>query len=147
LTSFYLQLARDYDAQELIADLQSLDARLLIFLRRLRKIVVTIVWANDQISTKKLTRTEERIEGKEAIHLSQDGTQMKYTVMRHRARNLPSEQKREGVSESELLLAFPVDENNELKLDLQQVFAFLPIRDYGFKVSQGHGLQFFASLT
>jgi hypothetical protein len=72
---------------------------------------------------------------------------MKYIVMRHRARNLPSEQKREGVSESELLLAFPVDENNEPKLDPQQVFAFLPIRDYGFKVGQGHDLRFFASLT
>jgi hypothetical protein len=143
-TSFYLQLARDYNALELIADLQSLDARLLIFLRRLRTIVVTIVGPNDQISTKKLTRTEGRIEGREAIHLSQDNRQMNYIAMRHRARNLPSEQKREGVSESELLLAFPVDENNEPKLDPQQVFAFLPIRDYGFKVSHGHDLQFFA---
>lgn len=135
-TSFYLQLARDYNAQELIADLQSLDARLLIFLRRLRTIVVTIIGPNDQMSTKTLKRKEGHIEGKEAIHLSQDDTQMNYIIIRHRASNLPLEQKREGVSESEVLLAFSVDENNVPKLDPQQVFAFLPIRDYGFKVSQ-----------
>jgi len=134
-TSFYLQLARDYDTRELLSDLRSLNACLLIFLRRLRTIVVTIVGPNEQITTKELTRTEGLIEGQEAIHLSQDNTQMSYIVMRHRARNLPAEQKREGVSESEILLAFPVDENNQPKLDSQQVFAFLPIRDYGFKVS------------
>jgi len=139
-TSFYLQLASDYNAQELISDLQSLDARLLIFLRRLRTIIVTIVGPNDQIATKKLTRTEASIEGKEAIYLTHDATGMNYIVIRHRARNLPLEEKREGVSESEVLLAFPVDSDNQPKLTPQQVFAFLPIRNYGFKVSQGDNL-------
>jgi hypothetical protein len=133
-TSFYLQLASDYNVQELIDDLDALDARLLIFLRRQRTIVVTIYEVDKPMRTKKLTRTEGLIEGKEAIHLSQDEIPMSYIAMRHRARNLPSEQRRDGVSESELLLAFPLDENNEPKLDSQQVYAFLPIRDYGFKV-------------
>jgi hypothetical protein len=133
-TSFYLQLAGAYDVQELISDLNGLDARLLIFLRRLRKIVITIVGANDTPSTRTLTRAEGEIEGKESIHLREDGKGMNYLVIRYRARNLPPEEKRDGVRESELLLAFPVDDDNQPKVDAQEVFAFLPIRDYGFKV-------------
>lgn len=134
-TSFYLQLAGNYDVQELISDLNGLDARLLIFLRRLRKIVITIVGANDTPATRTLTRAEDLIEGKEAIRLRDDEKGMNYLVIRYRARNLPSEEKRDGVRESELLLAFPVDDDNQPKLDAQEVFAFLPIRDYGFKVA------------
>jgi hypothetical protein len=124
----------------LISDLKGLDARLLIFLRRLRKIVITIVAANGTPSTRTLTRAEGKIEDKEAIHLREDGKEMNYLVMRYRARNLPPEEKREGVRESELLLAFPVDDENQPKLDAQQVYAFLPIRDYGFKVQSCQAL-------
>lgn len=134
-TSFYLQLSKNYNANELVKELESLDARLLIFLRRLRTIVVTICGANDKKSTKVLTRANSEINGKEAILLGQDDQRTSYIVMRHRARSLPPDEKRAGVSESELLLAFPVDEANQPRLGPQDVFAFLPIRNYRFKVS------------
>ena len=133
-TSFYLELSESYNFEELITDLQSLDARLLIFLRRLRTIIVTVFGPDGKSSTKTLTRTEGLINGAEAVHLSQDGIRISYIVMRHRARGLPLEEKRLGVTESEHLLVFPIDANNEPDLKPQQVFAFLPIRYYGFKV-------------
>jgi len=132
-TSFYIKLRKDYNYRELIQDLESLDARLLIFLRRLLTIDITIV-DDDGIKTeKKLTRTEGDIDGQEAVRLSQDDTHLSYVVMRHVAENLPQEKKRDGVKRSELLLAFPLDEGNEPIIAPQDVFAFLPIRDYGFK--------------
>lgn len=133
-TSFYLQLARDYNTQELVTDLNGLHARLLIFLRRLRTIIITIIGSDDKLSTKTLTRKEGELDGKETIHLSEDNTSMRYVVLRYRATNLPPDEKRDGVKESELLMAFPVDEENQPRLTAQEVFAFLPIRDYGFKV-------------
>jgi hypothetical protein len=139
-TSFHLQLAKDYNADELVSDLQSLNAYLLIFLRRLRTIVITIFGSDGQSTTKTLKRTEGRIDSMEAIHLSQNDQPMSYIITRHLGKNLPSEPKREGISESELLLAFPVTKNNGSNVDPQQVFAFLPIRDYGFKVwAMTHG--------
>jgi hypothetical protein len=47
---------------------------------------------------------------------------------------MPPVQERVGVSESEIVLAFPIN-NQEPQLEPQQVFAFLPIRPYGFMVS------------
>jgi hypothetical protein len=135
-TSFYLQLANDYNADELVSDLLSLNAYILIFLRRLRTIVVTIVGSDSQSTTKTLKRTEARIDGLEAIHLSQNDNVMSYIITRHLAKTLPREPKREGASESELLLAFPVTKNHGPSIDPQQVFAFLPIRDYGFNVRE-----------
>ena len=133
-TSFYLQFSREYNAQELISDLASFRARLLIFLRRLRKIIVTIDGPGENQITRILTKAEGEIYGKEAIYLEEDSTRMTYIIHRYQAQNLPREEKRDGVTESELLLAFSVDDKNQPKVDSQEVFAYLPVRDYGFKV-------------
>jgi hypothetical protein len=132
-TSFYIKLRKDYNSAELIKDLEDLEASLLIFLRRLRTIDITIIGDGDITTRTKLTRTEGDIDGQEAVRLSQDDFHLNYLVMRHVADNLPPDEKRDGVTRSELLLAFPLDESDEPILAPQQVCAFLPIRDYGFK--------------
>jgi len=58
-------------------------------------------------------------------------------VLSHMARKLPPEPKREGIKESQILLAFPMTEDLEPKLEPQNVYAFLPIRDYGLQVCYG----------
>ena len=132
-----LQLEPDYNEQELIDELYSLDTRMLIFLRRLRQINVTIHQTNEKIWQTKLARQDGLVGNERAIELLRDDKKTTYIVTTYQVKNMPPEPKRPGVTESEILLAFPVvpsgDENAAIQP--QQVYAFLPIRDYGFQVS------------
>jgi hypothetical protein len=131
-TSMCLQLASHCDTMELLIDLVYLDSRLLIFLRRLREINITV----DE--TVRKLRREDRITsaGEELITLQeQDSGGRTYKIIHHLAKNLPFDPKRPDCNQSEILLAFPLDEFNQPQIESQNVYAFLPIRDYGFKVS------------
>ena len=134
-TTFYLQLSPTYNARELVEELKSLDARLLMFLQRLKRIDVTIVEARDSIWSTSLKRSEQKFDGLEGLKLSQDANSINYVVMRHKIKGLQGEAKRAGISESDAMLAFPLDEAKQPLTRQQHVFAYLPIRDYGFKVS------------
>lgn len=59
----------------------------------------------------------------------------KYIMVRHNATDMPQDKRREGVTMSEVVLAFPIQNSNTLVTSRQQVFAFLPINDFGFNVS------------
>jgi hypothetical protein len=48
---------------------------------------------------------------------------------------MPQESKRQGVSSSEIILGFPITDDNQPRRESQQAYAFLPIRDYGFEAS------------
>jgi hypothetical protein len=133
-TSFYMQLSQEYDTRELIAELRALDSRLLIFLRRLRNIRVTIMEDDGKVWETNLSRSESTLDGQEIIQLRHNDISLSYIVMRYKVGRLPPEPRREVVSESNILLAFPLNENQEPKLDPQHVYAFLPIREYGFEV-------------
>jgi hypothetical protein len=135
-TSMYLQLAEDCDTSELVNDVKSLDPRLLIFLRKLREISITV--EETPASTWKTTlkcQNVETTEGEELISLLQDEDSRSYKIIRHPVSGLPSEPKRPGCHDSEILLAFPLDKFEGPLIASQNVYAFLPIRDYGFKVS------------
>ena len=58
----------------------------------------------------------------------------RYILVRHTAQMPVGEPGREGVKESEIVLAFPVTENQDPVTKQQDVHAFLPLRCYGFKV-------------
>jgi hypothetical protein len=131
-TSFYLQLSRKCDQNELVAELKSLDSRMLIFLRKLRQINITI--ESHPSITRTLSRPPDSVgPAGTTITLRQDTSVMRYIVIEHTVYNLPPEEKRQGTNSSELLLAFPIS-GSEPALEAQQVYAFLPIRDYGFQV-------------
>jgi hypothetical protein len=138
-TSFYLKLAPESEG-DLLEELRSSDdlsPELLLFLRRLHKLVLTIQDPNDgTLETKTYYREDADFAGKEVKHLYEDGEKLaSYLFMRHKATNLPAEEKRDGVRESEVILAFPLDGNNEPLLEPQTIYAYLPIREYGFRVS------------
>ncbi|KIW93628.1 uncharacterized protein Z519_06233 [Cladophialophora bantiana CBS 173.52] len=130
MTSMLLQLSPDFDEARLLSDLREFDPRMLMFLRRLRTVKITIRDGGLTWQTT-LSKTVSTSHGETAIELNRDGAVMKYLVSSHSARNLPVEPKRPGASESQILLAFPdvVDQ----PLTSQKVYAFLPVRDYGFK--------------
>lgn len=59
----------------------------------------------------------------------------KYVIVRFAVYDLPKDDRRPGVQESEKVLAFPVAENTDPIIQGQMVYSFLPIDDYGFSVS------------
>jgi hypothetical protein len=73
--------------------------------------------------------------GEELIKLHQDEESRLYKIIRHAISGLPQETKRPGCHTSQIVLAFPLGDFDGPSMVSQNVYAFLPIRDYGFKVS------------
>jgi hypothetical protein len=134
-TSIYMHLAQDCNKKDLKREILLLDSRMLIFLRQLRRINIRVETASNVTQSRSLSRHPDvAIRSASVVTLQQDSKVSKYIVKNHTAKGLPLEPKREGVQESQILLAFPVNEYLEPQLEQQQVYAFLPIRDYGLQV-------------
>ena len=136
LTSFYLKISKDYNAEELVEKLRELDPTLLLFLRKMRKIDLSIEQSETATFTSAIHRVD-RHQGEDPVRTLQMGDEKKeYLIKQHEVNSLPVEAKRPGYSHSELLLAFPIGHGTITPLSgPQNVFAFLPINDYGLKVS------------
>ncbi|KAF2396452.1 hypothetical protein EJ06DRAFT_240603 [Trichodelitschia bisporula] len=134
-TSILLQLSQDCDVEELIQEIKSLDPRLLIFLQKLRQINILIKRDDDLPWRSALERLDEPTINKkhQLITLHHRSKVLPYLIFRLQVGNLPKDPKREGISQSELLLAFPLDGSGQPRIEPQNVYAFLPVRDYGFK--------------
>lgn len=134
-TQFLLQLRDKEDCAEIEGDLHTIEPQLLIFLKNLRGL-------NIQIAD---TRKSYHIEGNTSaalgeivtIHSNQEGEvmpgKMEYSIARYRTSEIPKDVRREGITTSEVVLAFPI-EHSKPKISPQKAFAFLPIDDFGFKV-------------
>ncbi len=134
-TTIFMHLAHDCNKRDLQREIRLIDSRMLIFLRKLRQINIRIETASSVTLSHSLSRLpDEPVRSASVVTLQQDSEVFKYLVFKHTAKLLPLEPKREGVQESQILLAFPVTENLEPKLERQQVYAFLPVRDYGLQV-------------
>lgn len=134
-TSIMLQISKDYDQEELIQEMKMMDPRYLMFLKRLQAIYITISKPDVPVWETTLSRLhEEENNGHRHITLGHDDREISYLVCQHIARSLPPDPKRIGRSESPILLAFPIADTQGASIEPQQVYASLPIRDYGFKV-------------
>jgi hypothetical protein len=138
-TSFYLRLRKDQDGTKtqakIRAELEGFDARLLLFLQKLQTIKISIADGDKRLRTCVFTRTNTQWNEYEMLNLTQDKVMTSYLIYKHLVTDLPHEDRRSGVKSSETVLAFPVDQNKEPLIVPQQVFAFLPIYDFGFSVS------------
>ncbi|KAH9037560.1 hypothetical protein EDB84DRAFT_1480937 [Lactarius hengduanensis] len=134
-TTFHLRLAPTENGTDLSAQLNGLRPTLLLFLRQLRVLNVTVPGAtrrgasalqmrrkdgpgDDLVSLERIDNGESKVE--------------KYVLVRHLAQTPAQEPGREGVEQSEIMLAFPVTETGEPVIERQEVHAFLPLRCYGF---------------
>jgi hypothetical protein len=118
---------------EILAGLQHLDPRILAFLRKLRRIAVTI---NSQtqpgIHGFELGRVI-RMEGdQEVMELSRNEVVSRYLLHKHTAPNLPRDSRRGNATDSDIHVAFPIDGNDNPVICSQQVYSFLPVGDFGF---------------
>lgn len=130
-TSFYMKIAQDYNEEELVEDITSFDPTLLIFLRRIREINLNVRKRDGSTWSTRLCRSDSGTSGDLFTVLSQDDSSSRYVVRKHIAQHCALEPKRPGCFESEILLAFPL---SVPKTITHNVYAFLPIRDYGLKV-------------
>ncbi|KAH7399670.1 hypothetical protein BKA66DRAFT_437202 [Pyrenochaeta sp. MPI-SDFR-AT-0127] len=134
-TSVLLQLSADYDPEELEHDLKSLDPRLLLFLRKLKQIDVMSFNKLGDVTGSTLRRCDvpSSADGADMIDLHHDAALSRFKVIKRVVKDMPQDSKREGCKTSEVLLGFPIGPEGEPWLAPQKVYAFLPIRDYGFK--------------
>ena len=130
----------DDDFSSLAGDFRAIKPTLLIFLRRLRFLEIIIPASNGFRRSAYTYSTSW--EGNSVTLSSQNacvdlGTSRhsSYNVYSFTCENMPSEKLREQIETSKVVLAFPLDDDDSQPLNqTQAVHAFLPVRDYGFKV-------------
>ncbi|KAH6880015.1 hypothetical protein B0T10DRAFT_145765 [Thelonectria olida] len=125
-TYMRLHLSDDCNKERLRQEVTSFDPNILIFLKTLQEITLTVADSDIQ-------RVLRRVNEQNAIKiLENDKEILHYATFTYTVRNMPSEPRREDINNSDILLAFPV-EDTAGQLAAHQVYAFLPIREYGFK--------------
>jgi hypothetical protein len=133
-TSFYLQLLGEPTESEVVAEIQTLDPRMLIFLRQLREINLSITGADGKTRTQNLRRVDRKDNSILITTLYYDAVSWDFIVKSHLVSDMPDEPKRPGCSVSEILIAFPISNyKSGPQKNSQSVYAFLPIGDYGFQ--------------
>jgi len=140
-TQFLLQVKSEDDYAEILWELEDIKPQLLMFLQRLEILHISTPATNKSYRCL-IDKFDDDFGGEtETVSISvrdeDRGSvrKMKYIVQRYSVRNLPPDSRREGVTNSEVTLAFPIRDRITPRIGRQNVFAFLPIDDFGFRVS------------
>ena len=134
-TSILLQLSEGFEDEILVQELLTFDTNILIFLRWIAEINIRVTQADERVWEKRIRKTENR-QGTDRMTLLQVGEHsFQYLIRTHVIKDLPNERKRPNWTQTKILLAFPTPKfGEELQFIPQNVYAFLPIRNYGLKV-------------
>ncbi|KAI0197267.1 hypothetical protein EV127DRAFT_329817 [Xylaria flabelliformis] len=138
-TSILLQLNSKIDVDQLVEELRTLDGRILMFLQNLKQVLVKIVEAGGsvtEIALRQKSQHPTELGGSEICSIEPDNLSP-YLISRYHVQNLPTEQKRKGSHDSEIVIAFPMGLWDSTSLAGSRrpnsVYSFLPVRDYGFE--------------
>jgi hypothetical protein len=141
-TQILLDLKGKSEFEMINDELGMLERHILIFLRKIAKMVIKTPNQHDQFEAFKV-KEDQDLDGKETVTLKTTSlpdnkcTTRKYLIVRRRETSLSPEARRENIKETEIVLAFPVDKNmRPLLRKHQNAYAYLPIDDYGFKVRE-----------
>jgi hypothetical protein len=121
-------------------ELENLPDPLLLFLKKLVELQVN-VYPNTKQSTQTTYRVSSRGQDLETITktVNLNGESMRtthrYHVVRRKIQNLPHHDARKNIRQASVVLAFPVNDNEEPALERQHVYAYLPLREVGYTVS------------
>lgn len=147
-TSFYLQLSNEMHEGDLVEALRIFEPSQVLFLRRIRKIILQVKtrageeWT-ETISRNKSSGSEDKITVSGNRKLT-----LEYFTTKYEVKDLPQEARRPGCTKSELSLAFPVNHfPNEPPYSPHCVYAFLPIGSYGLKVKKFPYSTHYSALT
>ncbi|KAF3057207.1 hypothetical protein GL218_06286 [Daldinia childiae] len=106
-TSFYLKLSEVNASEDLAKELRDFDASLLVFLRRIRQVVLRVHDKDNKVWERRLHKTLVLEDGEPVTIVDVDQSQLRYHTFAYQVENLPFEEKRSGSRTSELTLAFP----------------------------------------
>ncbi|KAB5580701.1 hypothetical protein GE09DRAFT_1279564 [Coniochaeta sp. 2T2.1] len=133
-TSFYLQLSPSCNMQELVEDLSKLDGRSLIFLRRLTNIEITIRRKKKRVEVVLRKETKSTLLPYLVVTTLHRNSESQVFIVYKNMMKMPKHEKRVGSTQSEVCLAFPLNAGLKPQIGPQSVYAFLPIRSYGFSL-------------
>lgn len=129
-TRFTLQLSNTTDSAQLESYLLDIDPTLLLFLRKLRCLTIdlgAVKFTVQRMDPQPNVVSLRRISGYQV-------TDSPYLLVKRFVDSYAMEKKRPNVSQTEIILAFPLSRDGSPKIIKQSVHAFLPIREYGFSV-------------
>ncbi|KAG4432653.1 hypothetical protein IFR05_011856 [Cadophora sp. M221] len=134
-TQILLELLSESEFQNILNELQNLKPQMLIFLRKIRKLIIRTPNLDVLFEIRSLAEDQDIDGGETATvtktSLQENSTEEKYVVVRRVYHQLPEDERRKNVKATEVVLAFPVDKWRPL-VHAQDTYAFLPIGDYGF---------------
>lgn len=137
-TQFLLLLKDERTHEKIRSDLTDIEPELLLFLRKLRHLKIDLDGSQRTFDIQYDMSNNilgERITITSSHGVSCTNSKSDYIVVRSICNDMPENERRAGVKRTEVTLAFPVDESNIPTIGRQKAFAFLPIDDFGFKVS------------
>jgi hypothetical protein len=137
-TLLTLKLRQGWDRNALIRELEALNFSFLLFARRLELIKLSFQNTGGSMIAKDVRKeTDKSYQGNSVVISTKRAGEKEvsdhYILRRHAVKGMPPETKRPNVKEREIILAFPYRRDVPLIED-QQTFAYLPIKDFGFKV-------------
>ena len=141
-THMLLELKGSPEFRLINDEIQKLEPQILIFLRKISRLNIEIP---DRKFRFEITRTLEdrEVDGRETAKLTRiilpigERTSTNYLIVRHQE-TLPQglDDRRPNIRDSEVVVAFPINDSCQPLLQNQRTYAYLPINDYGFNVSQ-----------
>eukprot|EP01080_Neovahlkampfia_damariscottae_P006589 gene6589-10752_t len=133
-TNIYLPFNDNVDINQISNLLNDVNMETLMFLRKLKVIQIKneILNKNVTYSYKKMNETDIILTSKVDNEDAHESYYKVVSTVLHKPKGL-EEESRVDQFETKLLLAFPMNEYHESHSKDQLVFAYLPIREYGFK--------------
>lgn len=135
-TTFELQLSKSADTAMLSTHLKEIKPSLLLFLRKLRAVTIDgPLGPQGRYAIINISREDVDADVVKLSRMGGKPTTEKYLKVTHNTNTYTKDEKRKDVTESEIVLAFPLNENEEPLKETQSVHAFLPLKSCGFPVS------------
>jgi hypothetical protein len=132
-TTFHLRLSPLQDSTTIISYIKDIRPSLLLFLRQLRHMTINIQLSNTQNQLIELSRIDD--DSDVVVLMDSRSNPAHYLMVKHMVKTFARESKREGIRQSEIVLAFPITATGAPIVEKQAVHAFLPLKSFGFKVS------------
>ncbi|KAG8157112.1 hypothetical protein KVR01_013102 [Diaporthe batatas] len=135
-TQFLLELKRKEDYTYIKDDLRNIKPEIFLFLQNLEQLDITID-DKRKIYKHQSNACGSKLGGETAIisETTDKRTETtKYLIERQTVEDLPSDPRRDTVAASEVVVAFPIKDQSTPIVESQQIFAFLPVQNHGFKV-------------
>jgi len=138
-TRFIITPRNDSTFEKRVADFENLPETFLLFLNKLKMIKISVYPPNGLTKTTSYSTVQSDSNLETIIKTTSDGSNTtrqkhKFHVTRRKVDNLPKDSARSEINTATVVLAFPVDAGfNPLELQ-QYTFAYLPVRNLGFKV-------------